>query len=73
MGITDATLLILLEQLTVAAVEAGGEIEFVKFSAEHLIFPAVPDIRQRLLLDITKGAMGDLPIVFHLFLLQLAI
>ena len=61
MGITDAVLLILLEQFAVAAVEAGCKIKVVELSAERFIFPAVPEIRQGLLLDIANSAMGDLP------------
>ena len=61
MGIADAVLLIFLEQLTMTAVEAGGKIEIVKFSAEGFIFPGIPDFCQRLLFDIAEGAMGDLP------------
>ena len=61
MGIADAVLLILLEQLTVAAVETGGKFKFIIFSAEGLVFPAVPDLGQGLLLDIAEGAVGDLP------------
>ena len=61
MGIADAVFLVLFEQLAVSAVEAGSEFEIIKLSAEGSVFFGIPDIRQRLLLHIAEGAVGDLP------------
>ena len=60
-GIADTVFPVLFKQLTVTAVETGGKIKFVELSSEGLIRFAVPDIRQRLLLDIAERAMSDLP------------
>ena len=60
-GVADAVFLVFRKQFTVSAVEAGSEFEIIKLSAEGPVFFGVPDIRQRLLLHITEGAVGDLP------------
>ena len=60
-GIADAVFLVLGEQFAVSAVKAGGKFKIIELSAEYLIFPGIPDLRQRLLLHIAKAAVGDLP------------
>jgi hypothetical protein len=45
----------------VAAVEAGGKVKFVKFSAEDFVFLTAPNFGQRCFLDVSEGAVGDFP------------
>lgn len=60
-GVADAVFFVFLKQLTMSAVKAGGELEIIELSAEHLVFSGIPDIRQRLLLHIAEGAKGNFP------------
>ena len=61
MGIADAVFLVFREQFAMSAIQAGSEIEIVKLPPKYPVFPGIPDIRQRLLLHISKGTVGDLP------------
>ena len=64
-GIADAVFLVLGEQFAVSAVKAGGKFKIIEPSAEYLIFPGIPDLRQRLLLHIAEAAIYRLLFPFQ--------